>query len=298
MKVRTAKKVGVGIILGVCGFLTIVGFATNYLAGLFFVSLTCVVLIIILVATKPKTTSLPSVPSMEKTHYQGYEDNQETRSSTHEDLLNLSDFSNLTWEDMEHLVGRLFEKKGYEVKVTQKTGDSGIDVWAEKDGIKIGIQVKHWNANVGVVEATQTVGAGRGIAHKCILISTKSFFTPQALEYEREHSHDIELWDTHRFKKELAAVGISTLSSSTIQPISSDEKATHNISESKQTISKSAQVSIFFFMTGITILIFSDFYPNTWFVSIPLIAIAILIPLVKFMWKVAGFAADKVEELK
>jgi hypothetical protein len=115
----------------------------------------------------------------------------------------LSDFSNYSWEDVEHLVGKLFEKKGYEVRVTQKTGDSGIDVWAEKDGIKIGIQVKHWSADVGVVEATQTLGAGVGKAHKCILISTKSFFTSQALEYQIQHSHDIELWDSNRFKEEL-----------------------------------------------------------------------------------------------
>lgn len=115
----------------------------------------------------------------------------------------MSDFSNYSWQDMEHLVGKLFEKKGYEVMVTQKTGDSGIDVWAEKDGIKIGIQVKHWNADIGVVEATQTLGAGMGKAHKCILISTKSFFTSQALEYQRQNSHYIELWDSNRFKEEL-----------------------------------------------------------------------------------------------
>ena len=37
-------------------------------------------------------------------------------------------FEDYTWQDMENMVGELFEKKGYDVIVTQATGDFGIDV--------------------------------------------------------------------------------------------------------------------------------------------------------------------------
>ncbi len=112
-------------------------------------------------------------------------------------------FSRYTWREMEELTGKLFEKRGYSVEVTQGSVDFGIDVWAEKDGQIIGIQVKKWNNDVGFDDVTKTLGSNLGKANKYILISTTSFFTPQAWEHQRQHSHLIELWDTNRFRKEL-----------------------------------------------------------------------------------------------
>jgi len=112
-------------------------------------------------------------------------------------------FLRYSWREMEDLTGKLFKKKGYSVEVTQGSVDFGIDVWAEKDGITTGIQVKKWNSDVGFDDVTKTLGSNLGKANKYILISTTSFFTPQAWEHQRQHSHLIELWDTDRFRKEL-----------------------------------------------------------------------------------------------
>jgi len=114
-----------------------------------------------------------------------------------------NNFSKFTWQDMEELTGKLFEKKGYSVEVTKDTSDFGIDVWATKDGMVLGIQVKKWNSDVGFEDVAKTLGSNLGKANKYILISTTSFFTKQAWDHQSQHSTIIELWDTNRFRKEL-----------------------------------------------------------------------------------------------
>jgi HJR/Mrr/RecB family endonuclease len=87
--------------------------------------------------------------------------------------------------------------------VTQASSDYGIDVWAIKDEMITGIQVKKWKSDVGFDDVAKTIGSNMSKANKYILISTTSFFTPQALEHQRQHSTIIELWDTNRFRKEI-----------------------------------------------------------------------------------------------
>ena len=55
-----------------------------------------------------------------------------------------NNFSDISWREMEELVGELFRRKGYSVQVTQASSDYGIDVWAIKDEMVTGIQVKKW----------------------------------------------------------------------------------------------------------------------------------------------------------
>ena len=114
-----------------------------------------------------------------------------------------NNFSNISWREMEELTGELFRRKGYSVKVTQASSDYGIDVWAIKDEMITGIQVKKWQNDVGFDDVAKTLGSNMSKANKYILISTTSFFTPQAWKHQRQHSTIIELWDTNRFRKEL-----------------------------------------------------------------------------------------------
>lgn len=114
-----------------------------------------------------------------------------------------NNFTNISWREMEELVGELFRRKGHSVQVTQTTNDYGIDVWAIKDEMILGIQVKKWKSDVGFDDVAKTLGSNMSKANKYILISTTSFFTSQALRHQRQHSAIIELWDTNRFKKEL-----------------------------------------------------------------------------------------------
>ena len=113
-------------------------------------------------------------------------------------------FKRLSWQNAEDLVGKLFEKKGYFVKVTERVGDFGIDVEAKKDHEYLGIQVKHLSTGVGVEDVLKTLGASNKFS-RMIIVATKNGFTNNAVEFaeKEENRYRIELWDRNRFKQEL-----------------------------------------------------------------------------------------------
>lgn len=111
---------------------------------------------------------------------------------------------------MEELTGVLFEKKGYTVEVTKRTGDFGIDVWVTNENEKIGIQVKKQNDVVGFDHVSKTLGSNLSTANRYIIISTISFFSKPAIKWQKEIPHMIELWDTNRFKEELEKNDVMT----------------------------------------------------------------------------------------
>jgi len=113
---------------------------------------------------------------------------------------------------MEKLVGKLFQKKGYHIEVTKKAGDFGIDVWAYNLNEKIGIQVKHFEADVGFDALSKTVGVTVGKVNKVIVISTKSAFTKQCYEYQIDHQHFVKLWNSKKLKEEIRHFLIETSS--------------------------------------------------------------------------------------
>jgi len=133
----------------------------------------------------------------------------ETKSKDKISSDDIENIENMTPNEAEDLVGKLFELKGYTVKIgaiskdgkIKRSQDWGIDVRAEKENKKIGIQVKHWKDNVTFDEVAKTWGVREGGA-KMIVISTKSGFTKQALEFAQTHSK-LRLWDSEKFKKEL-----------------------------------------------------------------------------------------------
>ena len=104
------------------------------------------------------------------------------------------------------VVGKLFERMGYNTTITKRSGDGGVDVIAKNDskGEKIYISVKHWSNNVGDPEVRDIVGSAHlEHANKAILVSTKSDFTTQAWERATIDNYFLELWDSKRFKDEL-----------------------------------------------------------------------------------------------
>jgi hypothetical protein len=133
----------------------------------------------------------------------------ETKSKDKISSDDIENIENITWEEAEDLVGKLFELKGYTVKIgaiskdgkNKRSDDGGIDVEAEKENEKIGIQVKHWEKNVGFDDVTKTWGVAKG-SMKMIIISTKSGFTKRALEFAQKKSK-LQLWNSEKFKKEL-----------------------------------------------------------------------------------------------
>lgn len=83
----------------------------------------------------------------------------------------------------EHFCADLLQKNGFiNVEVTQGSGDHGIDILAEKEGISYAIQCKCYSSNIGNA-AVQQAYTGKGFYNKDIsVVLTNQYFTSQAKE--------------------------------------------------------------------------------------------------------------------
>lgn len=107
---------------------------------------------------------------------------------------NANSFDNMEGHDFEYFCSELLKKNGfYNVEVTQGSGDHGIDILAEKDGITYAIQCKCYSSNIGN-SAVQQAHTGKSLYHKDIaVVMTNRYFTAQAIEEAKELG--VKLWD-------------------------------------------------------------------------------------------------------
>ncbi|MCI9191081.1 MAG: restriction endonuclease [Lachnospiraceae bacterium] len=96
--------------------------------------------------------------------------------------------------EFEYYCAELLRKCGFqEVQVTRGSGDYGIDILAEKDGVTYAIQCKCYNGPVGV-KAVQEAYAGRDYYDRMVgAVLTNQYFTQPALDAAGKLK--ILLWD-------------------------------------------------------------------------------------------------------
>jgi len=107
---------------------------------------------------------------------------------------NLSQIDTMDGHDFEYFCAKLLEKRGFiDVNVTKGSGDYGIDILAEKEGITYAIQCKAYADPVGV-KAVQEAFAGREY-YDCMVgaVLTNQYFTKPAVEAAKKLK--ILLWD-------------------------------------------------------------------------------------------------------
>ena len=100
----------------------------------------------------------------------------------------------LEGHDFEYYCADLLRNGGYQnVRVTRASGDFGVDILAERDGITYGIQCKRYDGPVGV-HAVQEAYAGRDY-YGCMVgaVMTNQYFTEPAVELATKLK--IMLWD-------------------------------------------------------------------------------------------------------
>ena len=104
------------------------------------------------------------------------------------------DFDNMDGHAFEYYCADLLRKNRFEnVEVTQGSGDHGIDILAEKDGITYAIQCKCYSSNIGNA-AVQQAHTGKILYHKDIaVVLTNQHFTAQAKE--EASALGVKLWD-------------------------------------------------------------------------------------------------------
>lgn len=96
--------------------------------------------------------------------------------------------------DFEYFCAELLRRRGFqEVEVTKGSGDYGVDILAEKEGVTYAIQCKCYASPVGV-KAVQEAYAGRDYYDRMVgAVLTNQYFTTPAVEAARKLK--ILLWD-------------------------------------------------------------------------------------------------------
>ncbi len=100
----------------------------------------------------------------------------------------------LEGQEFEYYCAELLRQHDFlEVEVTKGSGDFGIDVLAEKDGITYAIQCKRYNGPVGVYAVGQAY-AGRDYYDRMVgVVMSNQYFTEPAVKMARKLN--ILLWD-------------------------------------------------------------------------------------------------------
>ena len=103
-------------------------------------------------------------------------------------------FDSMEGHDFERFCADLLKARGFlEVEVTKGSGDFGVDILAEKDGISYAFQCKRYDEPVGV-KAVQEIYAGRDYYDRQVgVVMTNQYFTAPAVEAARKLK--ILLWD-------------------------------------------------------------------------------------------------------
>ena len=99
----------------------------------------------------------------------------------------------MTGVEFENFVCSIFEKMGYTPKITPITGDQGIDVIAEKNGKKIGVQCKRYADKITNKAIQETVSGKAYYGLDKIMVITNSRFTQSAKDLA--NANDVVLWD-------------------------------------------------------------------------------------------------------
>lgn len=109
------------------------------------------------------------------------------------------DFDLMEGHEFEAFCAELLKQCGFQnVEVTRGSGDYGVDILAEKEGITYAIQCKCYNAPVGV-KAVQEAYAGRDYYDRMVgAVLTNQYFTQPAMEAAKKLK--ILLWDRERLE--------------------------------------------------------------------------------------------------
>lgn len=108
----------------------------------------------------------------------------------------------MTGEDFELYVAQMLGRIGfYNIQTTKGSGDQGVDILAEKEGMRYAFQCKRYDKPVGN-KAVQEVFAGKFYYHCHVaVVVTNNYFTQSAKDLA--HENGVVLWDRGYLQKNI-----------------------------------------------------------------------------------------------
>ena len=107
----------------------------------------------------------------------------------------------MSGKEFEEFICKMFKSMGYISEVTKQSGDQGLDVIAEKNGVKIGIQAKCYSNTVGNSAIQEAVAGKNYYGCQKVIVVTNNNFTAAAIELAE--CNDVILWNREILKEKI-----------------------------------------------------------------------------------------------
>lgn len=113
-------------------------------------------------------------------------------------IINLTpEMDSMTGYEFEIFCAHILAKNGFSnTNVTKGSGDQGVDIIAEKDGIKYAIQCKCYSGSVGNHSVQEAYAGSKFYDCHVPVVMTNSFFTKSAMELADKNN--VLLWDRNK----------------------------------------------------------------------------------------------------
>lgn len=132
---------------------------------------------------------------------------QEEPASIKNELI--GEYQHLNDREFETFVKSVFERLGYHVVQTPLSGDQGADLVMSKDGEKVVVQIKKYNAPVSNSAVQEVVASKKHYGAIHAIVVTNNTFTRSAIELAL--SNKVDLWDGKKLDEEIKSINSSTL---------------------------------------------------------------------------------------
>ena len=117
-----------------------------------------------------------------------------------------ADFDRMDGWKFEEYVAELLARNGFvHVEVTQGSGDQGVDILAQRDGVSYAVQCKHYTSKISNKAVQEAYAGAEFYGCEVPVVLTNSYFFPSALELGDEIG--VELWDRDELKRLVRAAG-------------------------------------------------------------------------------------------
>lgn len=118
-------------------------------------------------------------------------------------IYDMSRIDAMEGHEFEHFIASLLRKLGYErVEVTPGSGDQGVDVLAEKEGVRYAVQCKCYSSDLGNTPV-QEINTGKTIYHCHVgIVVTNRYFTQGARDAAK--ATGVLLWDRTKLEQLIA----------------------------------------------------------------------------------------------
>jgi len=142
----------------------------------------------------------------------------------------------ISGSEFEKIITELFKKLGYTVSITKGSGDEGIDLFLEKEGLRAGVQCKRWKTMIGQRVVREFYGSLIHAKLKKGFVITTSRFSKAAKDFVR--GKQVVLID----REELRRIILEDLSEA-LNPVVRDVSSTVSL-EREETAKKNIRTNL------------------------------------------------------